>query len=102
MTPAPNRRWLVATKVAVCVWSGIVVAAGVFGAVMSRFTGDSTELPKWNGLDYLLFSAMESVMIGAVLATPIAAVTLCIARVCTRSWDTAFGGRPLAGGRIRW
>jgi hypothetical protein len=74
MTPAPNRRWLVATKVAVCVWSGIVVAAGVFGAVMSRFTGDSTELPKWNGLDYLLFSAMEGAMIGAVLATPIAAV----------------------------
>lgn len=56
----------------VVTWSSLIVLASILGAVASCYTGKASELPKWNGWQYLLFSAKEFAKFGAVLSGPVA------------------------------
>ena len=91
MTP-PARSGLVSgvvgsAMVGILIWLGLIAASAVFGSVMSLFTGESSELPKWNGWSYLAFCAKEGAMFGAVLTWPIALIVFLVGVV--RLWQRA-------------
>jgi hypothetical protein len=53
-----------------CVWFVFILLASAFGGLTSFFTGKAAELPKWNGLHYLLFCAKEGAMMGVIVTWP--------------------------------
>jgi hypothetical protein len=68
-----------ALLISAIIWIGCIVAASALGAHLSFYTGERSELPKWNGWDYLLFSVNESAIMGGLLGIPIAILAFCIA-----------------------
>jgi len=61
---------------AILVWCCFIVLASALGGFLSFYTGKAEELPKWNGWSYLIFSAKEGAMFGAILTWPLAIIAL--------------------------
>ena len=66
------------------VWLALVGVSATFGGLTSLFTGDSKQLPTWNGWSYFLFCAKEGAMFGAILTWPIALIAFVVALIVFR------------------
>jgi hypothetical protein len=73
--------------VGVMTWLGLIAAAAAFGSLTSLYTGQSSELPKWNGWSHFVFCAKDGAMFGFVLTWPIAVIVFLVGAV--RSWQRA-------------
>jgi len=81
MTAQNRRRIVTAVTVSAIVWVCLIIAASGFGGMMSLYTGEAAELPKWNGWAYFFFSAKEGAMLGAVLSLPLVIIVFILAWV---------------------
>jgi hypothetical protein len=73
------RSQMLALLISLTVWIGCIGAASVLGAWLSFYTGERSELPKWNGWEYLWFSVNEFAVMGSIFGIPIAILAFCIA-----------------------
>jgi hypothetical protein len=67
-------------------WFVIAAVATVIGALLSFGTGDSNELPQWNGMEYLVFMSLGGALAGALVGMPFALIVL-IASLLTAHSD---------------
>jgi len=84
---APSR-WLRPVVVALLVWCCLIFLASALGALLSFYTGKAAELPKWNGWSYLVFSAKEFAMMGAILSSPFAVIAFVVSLLASRRSKT--------------
>ncbi len=80
---APSR-WLRSVITALLVWCCFIFLASALGAFLSFYTGKAAELPNWNGWSYLMFSAKEGAMFGAILSWPLAIIALILSLLASR------------------
>lgn len=73
------RPQMLAFLISVTLWLGCIGAGAVLGAHLSFYSGERSQLPKWNGWDYLLFSAKESAILCGIFGIPIAVIAFCMA-----------------------
>lgn len=64
----------ISATVAMAVTLLFLFGGAVLGAYLSFYTGKQSELPKWNGWNYLWFSIREFAMISAVISIPFACI----------------------------
>ena len=58
-----------AIRAAIVSWPVTIVGVVTIAGLLSLGTSSDGELPKWNGIDYLLFSMKEGLMLSPVIAT---------------------------------
>ena len=92
-----------ALKISGVIWVLIMVFFAALLGILSFYTGKSSELPKWNGWDYLFFCIGEGLLIGI----PIASVVALLVCAVIFLWSTPDkkvlqqSGRPVGVAHLR-